>query len=73
MTSSQAIEYRIAQQLLHKRPAPTRRESNRLADRVIGVVALTAGMLLLGSYMPEVLGAVLAAAAVIAMGAGSKK
>ncbi len=67
MTSSQAIEYRIARQLLKKSPAPIR-ENSHLADRVIAIVALTAGMLLLGSYVPEILGAAFAAAAIIAMG-----
>jgi hypothetical protein len=68
MTTGRAIEYRITRNLLRRReglPEPT---DSRLAGRVITSVAVAAGLLLLGSYLQELLWVLLAAGAVLTLG-----
>lgn len=69
MTTAKALEYRITQQLLHRRPekdAPPREV--RWADRLIGVLATTVCLFLVGSVMEELLWVVLAGATVFILG-----
>lgn len=71
MTTARLIEYRITRDLIRKRElAPAARATARV-ERVITVAAVTAGMLLLGSYLQELLWVALAAAGVLALGTGS--
>jgi hypothetical protein len=68
MTTARFIEYRITRDLLQRRqrePVSTRHPA---AERLITVTAVTAAMLLLGSYAPELLWALLAGAAVLTLG-----
>lgn len=65
MTAAKLIEYRIARQLLRRREeGGERQDSNVWADRLIAIMAVTAGLLILGSYLEELLWALLAAATV---------
>jgi len=68
MTASKAIEYRVTRQLLQRREVVKKRQLARLADRVITVTAVTAALFLLGSYLQELLWALLAASAVLTLG-----
>lgn len=72
MTASKAMEYRITRQLLQRRGDAGKRSFSGLADRVISVVALCAGLFLLGSYLQELLWALLAAGAVLTVGTSTK-
>jgi hypothetical protein len=68
MTTARLLEHRITRDLLNRRehgPVPRRGE---LAERLITVTAVTAAMLLLGSYAQELLWALLAGAAVLTLG-----
>jgi hypothetical protein len=80
MTAAKLIEYRIARQLLRRREqraahghglptSPAHWDTPKFdvqpwADRVIGILAVTTGLLLVGSYAEELLWAVLALATV---------
>ena len=68
MTASKAIEYRITRQLLQRQGGGTKPRFATLADRVITVTAVTASLFLLGSYLQELLWALLAASAVLVLG-----
>ena len=72
MTTAKSIEYRIAQQLIQRREWEEKPRLTRLVDRVITVVAVMAGLFLLGSYLEELLWALLAAAAVLTLGTRAK-
>lgn len=68
MTTARYVEHHIIRDLLRRRarrPAPRRVQ---LAERLITTVAVTAGLLLLGSYAPELLWALVGAAAVLTIG-----
>lgn len=69
MTTAKALEYRITQQLLQRRPREeaTPREV-RWADRLIGVLAATVCLFLVGSVMEELLWVALAGATVFILG-----
>lgn len=68
MTTARLIEHRITRELLQRpRPVPAF-GTGRWVERLISVLALTAGLLMLGSYAPELLWALLAGAAVFTMG-----
>jgi hypothetical protein len=65
MTAAKLIEYRITRQLLQRRDRRiVQRNHNLWADRLIAVLAVTAGLFIIGSYFEELLWAVLAAATV---------
>jgi hypothetical protein len=63
MTAAKHIEYRITRQLLRRREEggePS--HGNPWADRLIAILAVTAGLFMLGSYLEELLWAALAGA-----------
>ncbi len=64
MTTAKLIEYRITRQLLQRRADATARQSDiqPWADRVIAILAVTTGLLIVGSYFEELLWVVLATA-----------
>jgi len=68
MTAAKLIEYRITRQLLRRREEGGERQGdlkqgyNLWADRLIAILAVTAGLCILGSYLEELLWALLAAA-----------
>jgi hypothetical protein len=65
MTGTKLIEYRITRQLLQRRhPGDVQCEQNLWVDRLIAVLAVTAGLFIIGSYFEELLWAVVAAATV---------
>jgi hypothetical protein len=68
MTTTRLIEYHITRALLERRPTAGVARGGRLAERLITVAAVVAGMLLLGAYARELLGALLAGAAVLTLG-----
>lgn len=78
MTPAKRIEYQITRQLLQRRvvggaqqggmhtgAAPA--DLNRWADRLIAVLAVTTGLLILGSYLEELLWAAVAATTVVTL------
>ncbi|MDZ7781988.1 MAG: hypothetical protein U5K56_03255 [Halioglobus sp.] len=69
MTASKAIELRITRQLL-SRQAAGREVAPGLtpAERLIALLAVTAGLFVLGALLRELLWALLAAATVLALG-----
>lgn len=70
MTTAKALEHRIVRGLVAREreqgvgPAP----SVRRADLLIAVTAFTAGLFVLGTYLEELLWAVMAALTVFALG-----
>ena len=68
MTTSRFIEYRITRDLLRRREASSASPSRHIAERMITVAAVAAGMLLLGSYLQELLWVLLGGAAVLTLG-----
>ena len=68
MTTARYIEHRITRNLIDRREREPARRHEQLAERLITVSAVTAGMLLLGSYAQELLWALLAGEAVLTMG-----
>ncbi len=66
MTTTRIIEYRITRDLLRRRQQAWRQGD--LAARMITATAVTAALLVLGSYLPELLGVLLGAAAVLTIG-----
>ena len=71
MTTAKALEYRIIRRLTSPLPPPQCEPDRdvRWADRVIAVTALTAGLFVLGTYLEELLWAVIAALTIFALGA----
>ena len=64
MTTTKRIEHSITRQLLQRRDVGTERQGSLLwAERLIAVLAVTAGLMIVGSYVEEVLWLVLAVAA----------
>ena len=68
MTTVRCIEHRITRDLMSRREREPASQRTLLAERLISAAAVTAGMLLLGSYAQELLWALLAAAAVLTLG-----
>lgn len=68
MTTARFIEYQITRDLLSRREQGSVPHRRDVAERLITVTAVTAGMLLLGSYAQELLWALLAGAAVLTLG-----
>lgn len=65
MTGVKLIEHRITRQLLQRRDqGHTQQGHNLWADRLIAVLAVTAGLFIMGSYFEELLWAVVAGATV---------
>jgi hypothetical protein len=68
MTTTKLIEYRITRQLLQRRNGHGERDDvNPWADRLIAILAVTAGLFVLGSYLEELLWAVLGAATIFTL------
>jgi hypothetical protein len=68
MTTARCIEHQITRDLLSRRERGRVTYRGEVAERLISVTAVTAGMLLLGSYAQELLWALLAGAAVLTLG-----
>lgn len=68
MTTARIIEHRITRDLLRRREREPSPRAASLAERLITAVAVTAGMLLLGSYLQELLWVLLAGAAILTLG-----
>ena len=68
MTSARAIEYRITRDLMERRIGTAQERDLPVARRLVCAAELAGGMLLFGSMMPELLGALLAAGALAALG-----
>jgi len=68
MTNGKAIEYRITQHLMQRGSDNLLRAEVSAAERLIYLVAASAGLLLLGSLSAELLWVALGGAAVVAMG-----
>jgi len=68
MTTTKLIEYRIIRQLLQRREVGDRQLAfNCWAERLISVLALTAGLFALGSYFEELLWVALAVALILTL------
>lgn len=68
MTNARLIEHRITRDLLQRRDHAMHTANGRFVERLITATAVTAGMLVLGSYAPELLFALLAGAGVLTLG-----
>lgn len=73
MTPARAIEYRITRNLVNHRAQPIPDSGLQLARRLICAASLAGGMLLFGSMMPELLGALLAAGALAGLAGDSSR
>jgi len=75
MTAAKLIEYRITRQLLQRREEGGElrgidQQGPRLhpwIDRLIAILAVTVGLFIVGSYLEELLWAVLAAATIFSL------
>ena len=74
MTNARAIEYRITRQLLQRQHAAGEEGSRygSWVERAIRVAAVTAGLFVVGSYLQELLWALLAGGAIVSMGYSKK-
>jgi len=68
MNTARLIEHRITRDLLQRRDSAVDIANGRFVERLIIATAVTAGMLMLGSYAPELLWALLAGAGVLTLG-----
>jgi hypothetical protein len=68
MTTARFIEHRITRNLMQRRERQQPVTSGPVAERLITTVAVGAGMLVLGSYLQELLWVLLAGAAVLTLG-----
>jgi len=68
MTTARFIEHRITRNLMQRRERQQLVTSGPVAERLITTVAVAAGMLVLGSYLQELLWVLLAGAAVLTLG-----
>jgi hypothetical protein len=68
MTTARFIEHRITRNLMQRRERQQPLTSGPVAERLITTVAVAAGMLVLGSYLQELLWVLLAGAAVLTLG-----
>ncbi|MDE0931883.1 MAG: hypothetical protein OSA77_14400 [Halioglobus sp.] len=67
-TAAKRIEYRITRELVQRREGAAEQERiTPWADRLIAVGAVTVGLLILGSYVEELLWAAVAAATVFTL------
>jgi hypothetical protein len=68
MTAAKLIEYRITRQLLQRREeSGAQRGVTPWANRLIAILAVTTGLFILGSYLEELLWAVLAGATIFTL------
>lgn len=68
MTASKRTEYQITRQLLERREQDNIQQgSYPWADRLIAILAVTAGLLILGSYLEQLLWAVVAVTTVLTL------
>ncbi len=68
MTTTRALEYRIARQLRDRRDTAGGRYGARIAERLITFAAVGAALALLGTCAPELLWALVAGAVVLTLG-----
>ena len=68
MTTARFIEHRITRNLLQRRERQRPASGSPVAERLIITAAVSAGMLVLGSYLQELLWVLLAGAAVLTLG-----
>ena len=68
MSTVRHLEYRITRQLLHRREYDSVAGRGGLAGRLITAAAMGAAILLLGSYLEELLWALLAGGVVLTLG-----
>lgn len=68
MTTARLIESRITRDLLRRREARQTTAGRLPAERLITAAAVAAGLLLLGSYLQELMWVLIAAAAVLTLG-----
>lgn len=74
MTAAETIEYRITRRVLQRRAGEPRAGEPRAegcdawADRLIAVLAVTAGLFVLGSFLQELLWVALAAGTIVTLG-----
>ena len=67
-TAAKRIEYGITRKVLQRREGASDQESiSPWADRLIAIGAVTVGLLIVGSYMEELLWAAVAAATVFTL------
>ena len=68
MTAARHVEYTITRQLLQRREAGDEwGDPNPWVDRLIAILAVTAGLCIVGSFYEELLWATLAAATVFTL------
>jgi hypothetical protein len=73
MTAAKATEYRIIRQLLHRQGSEVEvLPVSPLAERLIAVLAATAGVFLLGAYLQELLWVLIAAGTIAVLGVPSE-
>ena len=65
MTAAKAIEYRIIRKVVERGAGPEPAGRTGLAERLIAILAVTAGVFLLAGVLQELLSAVLAAGSVL--------
>ncbi len=68
MSTVRHLEHRITRQLLHRREHRSGLGRGGLAGRLITAAAMVAALLLLGSYLQELLWALLAGGVVLTLG-----
>ena len=68
MTTAQSLEYRITQQLLRRRGGPCRPARPGLAVRMIRITAATVAIVLLASFLQELLWVALAGSTIVMLG-----
>lgn len=71
MGTARALEYHIVQQLLRRRASREVAPPSPVAERLIAILAATAGVFLLGSLLQELLWVLLAAGTVLTLGTRS--
>jgi len=62
------MEYRIAQQIIHRRSQLKASRLPGFAERLISALAVTASLVLLGSYIQELLWVLIAGSTVLVIG-----
>jgi hypothetical protein len=68
MTAAKLIEYQITQQLLRRREGGNSSRQDRIVERTIRAAAIVVSMVLMASYLQELLWVVLAVGGVFALG-----
>jgi len=68
MTTAKLVEYQITQQLLRRREGSRSSLQDRIVERTIRAAAIVVSMVLMASYLQELLWVVLAVGGVFALG-----